>query len=152
MSHPGGLSGQGDLRAEDMAVAKLPFAPVAHSVALTAAVRNEALLPAVKQIDQPAAQASAGLAHGTVPPQVTAGAPNRDGVLGLRNVGVPFHVAPHAATVGLLHNPSQVPSLHPPLPSLPDGAASKEGVAEGCMQPDSAAHATSAIPCDDSLT
>ena len=105
MSHPGGLSGQGNLRAEDMAVEKLPFAPVAHPVALTAAVGNEALLPTVKQIDQPAAQASAGLAHGTVPPQVTAGASNRGGVLGLRNVGVPFHALGPLSSVLRLCSP-----------------------------------------------
>ena len=74
MSQFGGSVGQGDRLAEDIAVAKLPLAPVAHSAADTAATSAaavlwpEAVLSVLRQTDQPSVQASAGLAHCLVPP------------------------------------------------------------------------------------
>jgi hypothetical protein len=45
MSHVGGVAGQGACRADDMAATKAPAAPLAHSLAETAAVSAAAVSP-----------------------------------------------------------------------------------------------------------
>ena len=113
MSQPGGSNGQGDRLAEDIAVAKLPLAPVAHSAADTAATSAaavlwpEAVTSVVRQIDQPSVQASTGLEHCLDPPQAPLA------VRGALKFRTPVQLAAHAATPDVLQKPSQLPSLQP---------------------------------------